>query len=255
MDSLHGWVIRLFRDFAHEVEALRHFARTGQPPAGTDPDQVADGNRLPFMVRRLTELLARLEHAAGQRGGGMVEAERFQECRYALVALADDLMLSIDWPGRTAWLREPLEMRLFGSQKAGQEIFERIDQLLARDVGADRELAVVYLLTLSLGFRGPLQNATGGKRIAQLKGQLFSHYFHRSPEAGRLTGQRLIPASYRHILVDSAPGQLPYLRPWLFTAAAVVLVWLAAAQLAWVGTAGPLEQMAATLLRLAGVGR
>lgn len=251
MDSLHGGVVRLFRLYMGELEALVRFARTGEPPAGMDNPPNAEGDRLPLIVRRLTETLARLQHEAGQHAGSFDTVE-FEECRYALVALADDILLSTDWPGRRAWLREPLELRLFGTQKAGQEVFDRIQRLLSKDVGEDRELAVVYLLTLSMGFRGSQRDARGEARIARLKELLFNYFFHRNPNSEHLKRRKLAPEAYRNVLAASNARLLPYLRPWIGGGIALVIGYLGFTQMLWVAKASPIKDMVVNLQKLVG---
>lgn len=251
MDSLHGGVVRLFRIYMSELEATIRFARTGEPPAGMEMPPPTETGRLPLIARRLTEVLTRLQHEAAQRAASL-GADEFEECRYAMVALADDLLLSADWPGRRAWLHEPLELRLFGTQKAGQEVFDRIQRLLSKDVGDDRELAVVYLLILSMGFRGSQRDARGEARIARLKELLFNYFFHRNPNVEHLKRRRLAPDAYRNVLAESAARHLPYLRPWVGAGIALLIGYLGLTQLVWYSKAAPINDLVGNLQRLVG---
>lgn len=249
MDSLHGWVARLFRLYMAELDALVRFAQTGEPPTGMDSPPPTESGRLPVIARRLTDILGRLQYEAGQRAGGL-DAAAFEQCRYAMVALADDVLLSVEWPGRAQWLREPLELRLFGTQKAGQEIFDRIQRLLSKDVGEDRELAVVYLLTLAMGFRGSQRDTRGEARIARLKELLFNYFFHRSPDGEHLKRRRLAPDAYRNVLADTHARHLPYLRPWVGAGIALVVAYAAVTHVTWLVQTAPLETLVATLQTL-----
>lgn len=251
MDSLHGGVVRLFRTYVSELDELMRFARTGQQTTAMDTAPTAEANRLPPIARRLTEILNRLQFESGQRHG-FLDASEFDECRYAMVALADDRLLSTEWPGRQAWLREPLELRLFGTQKAGQEIFDRIEKLLSKDLGDGRELAVVYLLTLSMGFRGCLRDAPGAARIGRMKQQLFNAFFHRSPDLEHLQRRKLTPNAYRNVLAETNARQLPYLRPWIIAAIVLLVSYVGITSVAWFTMTAPIIDLVENLRRLVG---
>ena len=78
-----------------------------------------------------------------------------EELVYLMAAFADESFICLlDWPGKDYWAEHLMELRLFHSQIAGQEIFHRIDTLLARQDFGTEELAAVYLMVLALGFKG-----------------------------------------------------------------------------------------------------
>ena len=249
-DRVHGWVPDLFRIFCAELETLVRFAQTGMMPGEPDSQPEAQDSRIPVIMRRLHDLFGRLEYEAGQRVG--LQASRiFDEVRYALVALADEMLLSAEWPGRRQWMREPFELRLFGSQKAGQEIFERIERRLSGETSDDRELALVYLMTLALGFRGPYRDAAGEKKIARMKDQLYTYFFHHTPDA-ELGQRRLMPEAYRNVLSEAVARKLPYLRPWTLAGLLLLLLFLGVSHAIWIHHTAALEALIVELVRAAG---
>jgi type VI secretion system protein ImpK len=249
-DKVHGWVPDIFRTFCAEMSVLVHYAETGQMAGARQGELDGQEDRTAIITRRLHDLISRMEYEAGQRIG-LHAGRLFEEVRYALVGLADEMLLAAEWPGRRQWMREPLELRLFGSQKAGQEIFDRIDKRLSGDTAEDRELALVYLMTLALGFRGPYRDTQGQKRIARLKDQLYSYFFHRAPDA-ELGQRRLVAEAYRNVLSEAVPRRLPYLRPWTFTAAMVLLLFLGISHAIWLDHTSGLRGLIADLVRTAG---
>src|SRR5580698_3737775 len=78
-----------------------------------------------------------------------------EELVYLMAAFADETFVCmVDWPGKVYWSEHLMELRLFHSQIAGDDVFRRIDRILtAQDYGAD-ELSAIYLMALALGFRG-----------------------------------------------------------------------------------------------------
>jgi type VI secretion system protein ImpK len=82
-----------------------------------------------------------------------VEDERLDPrgyAQYAVVALVDETVMSSPWPGAEQWRREPLQVHYYDSQLAGEQFFERLDELRG---DADADLLEVTL-GLCAGFQG-----------------------------------------------------------------------------------------------------
>ena len=74
------------------------------------------------------------------------------DVKYALAAFADEVIYHSNWPGRTQWLNNPLQLQFFQENTAGDGFFERLDSLHAQR-GRDH-VTQVYFLCLALGFQG-----------------------------------------------------------------------------------------------------
>jgi len=74
------------------------------------------------------------------------------DVKYALAAFADEVIYHSNWPGRTQWLNNPLQLQFFQENTAGDGFFERLDRLHAQR-GRDH-ITQVYFLCLALGFQG-----------------------------------------------------------------------------------------------------
>ena len=74
------------------------------------------------------------------------------DVKYALAAFADEVIYHSNWPDRTKWLNNPLQLQFFQENTAGDGFFERLDGLHAHR-GRDH-VTQVYFLCLSLGFQG-----------------------------------------------------------------------------------------------------
>ncbi len=74
------------------------------------------------------------------------------EARYALTAFMDEQILKSNWPGRTEWMNQPLQMQLYREYTAGENFFKRMTALMQKsEPSAALE---IYYLCLVLGFRG-----------------------------------------------------------------------------------------------------
>lgn len=94
----------------------------------------------------LTQLDAFAKHPDAQR----VPPEEVEEARFALVGWADEMILKSSWSGREEWLREPLQLQLFRTNRAGDEFYDHLAALRPEQNHA-RE---VFFLCLCLGFEG-----------------------------------------------------------------------------------------------------
>ena len=74
------------------------------------------------------------------------------DVKYALAAFADEIIFVSQWPGRTQWLNNPLQLQFFSENTAGDGFFERLDALHAQR-GRDH-VTQIYFLCLALGFQG-----------------------------------------------------------------------------------------------------
>jgi type VI secretion system protein ImpK len=216
-------VLRLRERVAKGTWVFEDGERAADPEAGASPSAV---------WRSLVALLDRQALDAG-RSGGDFAVEIYRRAQYAMAALGDEVFLHLDWLGREAWREHLIETRLFGSHRAGEELFERIEDLLRNSEVVYADLGRVYLMVLGLGFQGKFRGREDADReLAGYRRRLFRFVFGRDPEAVR--GQeRLIPQAYSVTLSEGAGGRLPHLKPWLWAIAVLLALWLAGSQLLW----------------------
>ena len=141
-----------FFAFWEEVEVLR---RDVQPEADVDR-MVARGpaSGREQLVEALRNQRAAMAHSA--RSGMLPQ---FDEAQYVMVATADELFIALNWDGAENWRVHPLEAELFGTRRAGQEIFVRLERLIDGSNPFNAEMAAVYLAALELGFKGTFADA------------------------------------------------------------------------------------------------
>ena len=148
-----------------------------------------DGRAFPDAAALRAQLLALLApfHAAATAQGFPVED--VEEARFALVAWADEVLSKASWAGRDDWLREPLQMQLYRTNRAGNEFFAHLAAL--KPESAARE---VYFLELALGFEGQLQGQEAERRA------LVAREYEVLRAAGRLSEtareSQLTPEAY-----------------------------------------------------------
>jgi len=201
-----------FFEFWEEVEELR---RQVQSPGGDgDPFlPAAAGGR-----EHLAEAL-RAQRAALAHPQAAITGQQLDETQYVMAATADELFIGMNWTGATDWTMRPLEVELFGTRRAGDEVFARIDRLAGGFGPVDTEMATVYLTALELGFRG--RYADDRATLDAYEARLRKLVGRRPPVSGPL-----VPACYDHTTVAGSGLRLPGSRLWWSTAAAIAAVSL-----------------------------
>lgn len=175
---------------------------------------------------KFEEIFRELDHR-GQEAGYDINHVRL--VIFALVAYADERILTSSWSGREAWLDNPLQLALFNINSGGEEFFLRLEQL-RRDGGDQQRLADAlecFLICLQLGFKGRYgASQAAGKQLTGLVHELAADIAKRRGPAPRLVVERdagaAIPADRR--------GSLP---AWLIPACVAVALLLTFAVLAW----------------------
>jgi type VI secretion system protein ImpK len=227
------FLIEKFRQFHSELLRLTKQVEVGNwvfdAPAAAGE---SGADAAPSAVwRRLLSVLERQSLEAGHSGGFAVEI--YRGAQYAMAAYADEVFLNLNWAGRDTWRDHLLESRLFGTHRAGDELFERVEALLGNRDTAYSELARVYLIVLALGFQGKFRGLPDAEqRISPYRHRLFQFIYNRDPLAVR-GADNVMPQAYATTLNEARASQLPYLRPWLWTAAGVFVLWIAAAHFIW----------------------
>lgn len=242
-----------FQDFYSEVIRLRRLAETGagleSAPSdfltSSDTSDGASGDaQAQFISARLSELMDRQALFVG-RSAGEIGYRLCQEVHYVMAALADETFLRLDingkaWSGRDYWTRHLLETQLFDSHNAGEEIFARMDRLLDQPERSYTDIYAVYLMALSLGFRGKFGGMDDCGVLQRYRARLFTRVYRRQPEL--FSGQhRLFPESYRHTLSEGVAKRLPAPSRWFAALALAVLVWLGVTWGLWDHLTGDLE--------------
>lgn len=164
-----------------------------------------------------------------------VSGPQVNEVLYAMAALADEVFIHLDWSGASSWRHHLLESALFDTHRAGEEIFRRIDHLIQHGDRSHRyaEVALVYLLLLALGFQGKYRGDPDARAIVdETRRSLYRFLTGRTPDDDDMP--RVSPPAYAGVPVPGGPRpRMPYLRRWLWTLGAVVVLWLLVGHALW----------------------
>jgi type VI secretion system protein ImpK len=204
----------------------------------THPDEGAEPINAAALSRQLQNAIE-LQTIEARRTGGRFDQENVQDARYLKAAIADEILVSLDWPGRQDWTSHLLESALFRTSVAGDAIFEHIEEVLRNRDPAKRDLAQLYLFALSLGYEGKFRGSDSGEILAGYRRELFQFVYQRQPGMG---SPELSPKAYANTLSHVLPAKLPHVSRWSVLFALTMLIMLAVSELLWLWQTHPLEQ-------------
>lgn len=181
------------RLFADQDTSSRQSGMSRQPVVNKEAssllDLMYDGFYLLFLLKgkhapmdaevfrdRIKQFLTAFERGAARL---QAPAEDIYACKYAFCATVDEAVLMSGFKARESWQRLPLQLQFFGEQLAGEQFFEKLEDL--RRQGAPRVQALeVFHMCLLLGFQGKYLlegseklgylSARLGDEIARMKG-------------------------------------------------------------------------------------
>lgn len=223
-----------FRQFHEAIaQALPSAQHPGYAPAVGEAANAAATTMQAQLLQQLE--LCCLDLRASRRGAAQIESTR-----YLMAALADELLLNHDWPGREAWPQHLLETALFASSIAGDRVFQEIERVLSDREPADRGLARLQLAALSLGFRGRWQGLDDQGQLAALRRELFQ-FAEQRPPAIASRGAQLAAQPYASTQSHATPRRAPTVGRWAIGFALALGGVLVASQIAWLWPTWPLR--------------
>lgn len=101
-------------------------------------------------VRR--EIIHLFEHSQKLAEEQDMAEDFYNQARYPVVALVDEMLQCSNWSNRSDWQKNPLQRHYFETTSAGAEFYDRLNIL--NKFGPDRDIREVYALCLGLGFKG-----------------------------------------------------------------------------------------------------
>jgi type VI secretion system protein ImpK len=225
-------LLRAYRAFFAEVLRFKDAieASVSTAPPGDEPAAPAPATAAQLRAA----LLALIEERSRELGEGQSEFERQRrsELRYLMAGTADEVFINLAWGGRDAYKEDHLEHRLFQSHDAGERFFRNVEELLRRRDPSRVELAAVYLIALSLGFRGKYRDTDDGGRIEGYKRNLYLFVAGRDPDLSDMT-RRFFSQAYAFTADERKDQRLAQVRPWALALAAVLTGYIVVGHVLW----------------------
>jgi type VI secretion system protein ImpK len=183
-------------------------------------------------VSKHLENLIELQTLESKREGTRFELESIADARYLKAALADELLLNMEWVGRERWTEHLLEASLFRTSVAGERVFERIEELLSSREPSLRTLAALYLSALALGFQGKYRGLEDRSRLDSYRQELYQFAYQRRADwsgRDRVLSERAYASTLSHI----EPRNMPTMSRWSVMFLIAVIGMLAVSEMLW----------------------
>ena len=157
-----------------------------------------------------------------------------EEAKYVMVVLADEIFINLKWEGAKLWRFSLLEKQIFHSEVAGDKFFSMLDEIIENLNSSSDELAFVYLMALSLGFKGKYRGIENSSdRLAWYKEKLYSK-LHDKPSRLFYPGRgKLIEECYDYTYTDDNKAFLPDTKFWTWCVIAVISVYIVVSYFVW----------------------
>ena len=73
--------------------------------------------------------------------------------KFGLAAFVDEAVLTADFPLKHEWEKNPLQLKYFGEQLAGNKFFDKLDSMLPQ-IEVTQDAVEIYYYCMLLGFKG-----------------------------------------------------------------------------------------------------
>jgi type VI secretion system protein ImpK len=216
-------VVDNFKDFYESLLICKSLALSEKSSEDkTIPQQI---------LIRLQDILKSQYNQMKVRGGALA-ALYYQDAQYAMAALADETFINLPWKGKEDWENNLLESHLYSTQDAGDQFFKKLDAFLATRDHTSIDIAMVYLLTLGLGFQGKFRGEKNAGTLAQYKQSLYNLITGTSPHFEEVM-QKFFPQAYEFTLTPRAGSKAPSSQVWYLILASTVGFFILAFYVLW----------------------
>ncbi len=145
--------------------------------------------------------------------------DEVRDIAYAVVAFADEIVLSLSDTLREAWPGQSLQLHYFHENVAGEGFFTRLEGV--RRDPRRREVLQVYYLALRLGFQGRCQERGGDLELTTLTEDL-----QRDLDRGAPVGTEVLSPHGERREEARSSAQRAALKPWIAIGAIAFAVLL-----------------------------
>jgi type VI secretion system protein ImpK len=226
-----SFIVECFEEFYREILKHRNFViskpwQKTETQGESSPQATAE-----YILSRLQTFLEE-QSLTAKYGGNSFAENYYEEAKFIMVSLADEIFLNLDWPGKRYWEFNLLEQRIYNTHSAGQVFFERLDELLTNKDPVRADLAVLYLNALGLGFQGKYRHFNDAGALNSYRKRLFVFINRREPYLFQKK-IHLFPDAYVHTLEGSEVKELPNLRNWYLIFAGIGLSYFFVSYVIW----------------------
>ena len=248
-----SFLLQCFQEFYAQLEEMKKRACTGtwtfkDGASEADVSKSGKDSTEPsnYVYQKMGSLFERQQLEAG-KSGNKIETRLYDDALFVMSAITDEIFLTMSWAGQEAWSKFLLETKFFGSNAGGDIFFLKLESLLKERDPVYAELATLFLLALSLGFRGKYHGINDAGVLDHYKNQLYAFIFQKSPDLN-VIDRKLFAGAYMHTLEQESKTTIPGLKKWYGFVALLVLTLLGVSHIMWIQMTGEIAKTAAQIL-------
>ncbi|MDR1488259.1 MAG: DotU family type IV/VI secretion system protein [Holosporales bacterium] len=163
-------------------------------------------------------------------------SKKLEEAKYIMTALADEVFINIRWEGAKFWRFSLLEKQMFQSEISGEKFFLNLDEFIVDSNNTNDEIAFLYLMSLSLGFKGRYRGAENEHEyLSWYKDKLYSILHSKSSKLFYPGRTNMIEQCYENTFVEESKESLPNTRFWSMCISSIVAVYIVISFAVWFG--------------------
>ena len=164
------------------------------------------------------------------------------DIKYIMTVFADEVFLNLQWEGAKFWCYTLLEKQLFQTEIAGDKFFSMLDEIIS-DFN-NSEMAFIYLMTLSLGFKGRYRDMENSdENIGWYKERLYSILNTKSARLYFPGRSHMIESCYEHTYIENDDTQLPDYRFWTYCVLSVLFAYILISWFVWAGITNDIDEI------------
>ncbi|MBR1944008.1 MAG: DotU family type IV/VI secretion system protein [Alphaproteobacteria bacterium] len=167
-------------------------------------------------------------------------SNNIRDVKYIITVLSDETFINLNWEGTEIWKLYLLEKKLFKTEIAGDKFFNMADNAL-NDLN-NEEMAFIYLVALSLGFKGKYRDVENADEYLNwYKNKLYA-IIHFNKEKLFYPGrQHLINSCYEYTCTEGTNKVLPDANYLIFTIISIIMLYILISYIIWFNITGDIN--------------
>jgi type VI secretion system protein ImpK len=240
-------LLQNFQDYYYEL--LRQKEKALRASEHNVDQESSESYDLVLKIQKvMRDLLESMAQKTARTFGHSLGAHIARDAEYIMVILTDEIFLSIQWSGVATWQKSLLEAQIFQTQVAGELFFKKLDAILDTKEANTREIALLYFLALSLGFRGKFKDIEDEKKIRWYMDQLYIFINNKAPQLFQPGREKLFDQCYDYDILTLPDRGLPDVRVWTLCVLGIFVVYFFVTYVAWYKLASDLYETLSLIL-------
>ena len=244
---VHGFQAFYYELLRQKEKALSSFfspeaadTSTNSEDTGTTKETNVVEGCVVGIQKKLISIIENVSNTMRAKSG--INPKYISDAKYVMAVLADEIFLNLRWEGAKFWRYTLLEKQIFQTEIAGDKFFSMMDEVIS-DFN-NEEMAFLYLMTLSLGFKGRYRDIENSdEHLGWYKDRLYSILNTKSARLYFPGRSHMIESCYEYTNTENDESLLPDYRFWSWCVLTVVFVYIVVSYIVWAGITDDISEI------------